>query len=155
MSGLVAAVRNGVPPACQTSRCNKDGCSVSMKGASHPRVIVDMDCKALDIQSGSRCDYLFVSEDESSVWVALIELKSGEVKASEVGEQLQGGALFAQQLLSIGDQFNFVPVLAHKSIHRLERNKLRRVRIRLRGKTRQPVLIKCGDPVTKALATGT
>ena len=155
MSGLVAAVKNVVPPACQTSRCGKDGCSVSMQGAPPLRVIVDLDCTALDI-SGSRCDYLFISEDEGGVWVAPIELKSGEVKASKVEEQLQGGAWFAQQFFTAEDQFNFVPVLAHgKSVHRLERNKLRWVRIRLRGKIQQPVLIRCGDPMTKVLATRT
>ncbi len=155
MSGLVAAVQNAVPAHCQSSRCSKDRCSVSMKGAPPLRVIIDMDCTTLVI-SGSRCDYVFISEDENSVWVAPIELKSGEVKASNVEEQLQGGAQFARQFFTAKDQFNFVPVLAHgKSVHRLERNKLRQARIRLRGKIQQPVLIRCGDPITKALATGT
>lgn len=155
MNGFVAAVKNRVPLDCQTSRCSKDGCSVSMQGAPRLRIVVDMDCKTLGIRSGSRCDYLFVGEDESSVWVAPIELKSGKVVASKVKEQLQGGAQFAQKLITVGDPFNFVPVLAHgKSIHRLERKKLRQVRIRLRDRIRQPVLIKCGDPMTKALAAG-
>lgn len=90
MSGCVAAVKKAVPPDCQSPRCSKDGCSVSMKGAPRLRVIVDLDCAALGI-SGSRCDYLFVSKDESGVWVVPIELKSGEVKASKVEEQLQVG----------------------------------------------------------------
>ena len=151
MNGLVAKVRNVVPPACQTSRHGKDGCSVSMKGAPTPRVTVDMDCKRLGIQ-GSRCDYLFVGEHQGSAWVVPIELKSGKVRTSEVRDQLQGGAQFAQTLLAAGDQFNFVPVLVHgKSIHRLELNKLRQARISLRGKIQQPRLIKCGEPVTRVL----
>ena len=124
-----------------------------MEGAPRLRVIVDLDCAVLGIL-GSRCDYLFVSRDEGGVWVVPIELKSGEVKASMVQEQLQGGAQFAQQFFTMEEPFNFVPILAHgKSIHRLERNKLRKVRIQLRDRRQQPVLIKCGDPVTEALAT--
>ena len=147
MSEIVAKVRDAVPSACQTSKCDKDGCSVSMRGAPRPRVIIDMDCKKLVIQ-GSRCDYLFVSEDQNSAWVVPIELKSGRFKVSTVKDQLQGGAQFAQALLANGDQFNFVPVLAHgKPIHPLDMNRLRAVRINLRGKKQQPRLIGCGDPL--------
>ena len=110
-----------------------------------------MDCKKLGIQ-GSRCDYLFVGEHRDRAWVVPIELKSGKVRASEVRDQLQGGARFAQTLLAAEDHFNFVPVLAHgKSIHRLELAKLRQVRINLRDKIQQPKLIKCGEPVTRVL----
>ena len=151
MSGIVAKVKNVVPPACQTSKYSKDGCSVSMKGAPPLRVMIDMDCRKLSVQ-GSRCDYLFVSEHQGSAWVVPIELKSGTVRASEVRDQLQGGARFAQTLLAVGDPFSFVPVLAHgKAIHRLDLNKLRRIRINLGGKTQQPRLIKCGEPVAKVL----
>ena len=151
MIGIVAKVKNVVPPACQTSKYSKDGCSVSMKGAPPLRVMIDMDCKELGVQ-GSRCDYLFVGEHQNRAWVVPIELKSGKVRASEVRDQLQGGAQFAQTILATGDHFNFGPVLAHgKSIHRLELNKLRQARISLGSKIQQPKLIKCGEPVAKVL----
>lgn len=122
-----------------------------MKGAPRLRVTVDMDCKHLGIQ-GSRCDYLFICEHQSRTWVVPVELKSGKFKVSDVRDQLQGGAQFAQTLLTAGDQFSFAPVLVHgKSVHRLELTKLRGIKISLRGKTEQPRLIRCGDPVTKVL----
>ena len=156
MSGLVAAVKNVVPSDCQSSRCRKDGCSVSMKDAPSLRVIVDLDCKALKI-SGSRCDYLFVSEDKGGVSVALIELKSGTVKASEVEKQLQGGAQYAQQFFTAGDQlFHFAPVLVRgKRRSKQEYNKLRQAKIKLQDKIRQPKVIESGAPITKVLATRT
>ena len=145
MNGIVARFKKDIPSACQTSKCDKDGCSVSLKDAPRFRAIVDMDCKELTIR-GSRCDYLFVVEDQGHTWVVPIELKSGGIKVPKVREQLQGGAKFAQRLLVKGDQFNFVPVLAHgKPIHPLDLDRLRAIRINLQGKRQQPRLIRCGD----------
>ena len=148
MSGIVAKVKDGVPAASQTPKCDKDNCSVSMKGAPRQRVIVDMDCNQLSIQ-GSRCDYLFVSEDESSAWVVPIEMKSGRIKEGKLKDQLQGGAQFAQALLAEEDQFSFVPVLAYgKPIGSFKMKELRKVRITFPGKRpQQLILIKCGDPL--------
>ena len=148
MNQILAKIRKAVPSVCRTSMCDKDGCSVSMKGAPRPHVIIDMDCKKLGIR-GSRCDYLFISKkDQNSAWVVPIELKSGRFDVSKVRDQLQGGARFAQTLLARGDQFDFVPILAHgKPIHRAEMYRLRAVRITFRGKKQQPRLIGCGAPL--------
>ena len=151
MSAIVARIKKVVPQSCQTSRHSKDGCSVSMKGAPRLRVTVDMDCEDIEIQ-GHRCDYLFVCGHDNRTWVVLIEMKSGKFRVSDVKDQLQGSALYTQTLLAAGDQFIFVPVLAHgKSVHRLDLTKLRQVKVTLRDKIEQPKLIRCGEPVTKAL----
>lgn len=153
MSGVVAAVRSKISPSCLTSRCRKEGCSVSMQGASSARVIVDMDSDALDIpQDRRRCDYLFIDEDNDEVWVAPIELKSGAFKGSEVVEQLRTGACVADAWLPPGNAFRFVPVLAHrKGVHPKELRKLRKEKIKLRDQTRQTVSIGCGARLITAL----
>ena len=120
---------------------------MSMSGVPRERVIVDMDCKKLVI-SGSRCDYLFVSEHRNNAWVIPIELKSGKFNVGKVRAQLQGGAQFAQTLLDNRDQFHFLPVLAHGGpIHPADMRKLRKVRIAMEGKIQQPKLIRCGAPL--------
>jgi len=109
MNEIIARIKKRIPSACQTSKCDKDNCSVSLQGTSRLRVIIDMDCKEISIK-GSRCDYLFVGEDQGRTWVVPIELKSGGIKVPNVRDQLQGGARFAQKLLVKEDKFNFVPV---------------------------------------------
>ena len=114
-------------------------------------MIIDID--ALDIDAtGRRCDCLFIGADESATYVAPIELKSGRFKGSGVVAQIQGGADVADRFLPDGQDFRFVPVLAHgRGVHPQQLQELRRARVQLRGKTRQVAAIHCGDPLTKAL----
>lgn len=153
MSGTVAAVANRVPGCCHTIRCNKDRCRVELKGAPETRLLVDMDCDGLKIPSQQkRCDYLFVGESGDTTWVAPIELKSGGFKATEVLEQIEGGVGSADDWLPEGTSFRFVPVLAHgKTVHRNDLKVLRSRKVRLRGQPKKVVLIKCGEPLAKAL----
>lgn len=152
---VVLAARNTVPPECHCRKqtCRKDGCSVSMKGTPTTRVVVDLDCNALNIPPNrKRCDYLFVGEENDTAWVAPIELKSGKFKADEIVDQLQGGADVVHKWLPPGSSFHFVPVLVHgKGVHRKDFERLRKRKIRLRNHTRQTELISCGDLLKRAL----
>lgn len=151
----VVEVANQVPGACCTTRCDKDGCRVDLrKGLPPSRVIVDLDCDGLQIPNGwKRCDYLFFGSGSDVSCVAPIELKSGGLRASTVLEQLEGGARMADTWLPPDVSFRLVPILAHgKGIRRKTLNDLRAKKIRLRGQTKRAVLIRCGEPLTKALA---
>ncbi len=154
MSGFVAAVRSKVPQDCQAASCEKKGCSASLAGLAEDRVLIDLDCAALDIpQDHRRCDYVFVEGDNDPQRIEVIELKSGAFKGNEVAEQLQGGAAAADRWLPRGTSFQFVPVLVHrKGVHRLEYRRLNQRKIKLRGLERQTKLIKCGGLLTDALA---
>ena len=153
MSESVTACANQVPDSCHATRCNKDGCRVDLKGVPRERVIIDMDCQALQIPDDhKRCDYLLVGEETNTTWVVPIELKSGGLRAREVLEQIEEGVRMADMLLPQGTSFQFVPVLAHgKGIHPHELKVLRSRKIQLRGQRKGIVLIRCGDPLTKAL----
>lgn len=154
MSESVTACANQVPDSCHATRCNKDGCRVSLNGAPQERVIIDMDCEALQIPDDQkRCDYLFVGEESSTTWVVPIELKSGGLRAGEVLEQLEEGVRMADMWLPQGTSFQLVPILAHgKGIHPHELKMLRSGKMQLRGQRKGIVIIRCGDPLTKALA---
>ena len=154
MNGPIAAVAGQVPDACCVTRCDKGGCRVDLrKGVPPSRVIVDMDCDGLRIPNGmKRCDYLFFGAGSDVTCVAPIEFKSGGLRASTVLEQLEGGARMADAWLPQEVSFRLIPILAHgKGIRRKALNELRAKKIQLRGQRKRAVLIKCGDPLTKAL----
>ena len=153
MKGVVGQVAGRVCSCCHAKRCEKDGCRVDLKGAHLVRIIVDMDCDALRIpEEQKRCDYLFVGEEHDTTCVAPIELKSGRLSASAVLEQIEGGVGMADDWLPQGVSFRFVPVLVHgRTIHPHDRKKLLSRKVQLRKQKKGVVLIKCGQPLTKAL----
>ena len=83
-----------------------------------------------------------------------MELKAGEVKASEVAAQLRAGAELAGRLVPPDAKIRFRPVVASGKIHKDEQRKLRRSpnKITFRGKQEVILRIRCGDPLTRALA---
>lgn len=155
MSGTVTACANQVPARCHATRCNKRGCRVSLKGTPRKHVLIDMDCDALQIpNSQKQCDYLFVGEENNTNWVVPIELKGGKIgSVREALRQLEEGIRMADGWLPQGISFQLVPVLAHgRKIHRNDLKVLRSGKMQLRGQRKGVVLIRCGDPLTKALA---
>ncbi len=153
MTGSVAKLTARVDNSCRSMKCNKDGCKVDLRGTPTNRLIIDMDCKALGMTNETRCDYLFVGEENKITWVVPIELKGGGVSSvTHVAKQLNGGAKLAEKLLLSGLKFQFVPVLAHgRPIHRSLRSQLRKEKIKLRGMEQKIKTIKCGDQLDKAL----
>ena len=154
MSEVVAAFAANVPPPCRAGCCERDGCSVDLVGCSARRALVDMDCLALPIPEGQqRCDYVFVGEEDDTTWVVPIELKSGTISSvNGVLRQLEGGAMTADAWLPEDSEFEFLPVVAHgKSIRLRTRERLRRLKVSLRGKTRAPEIMRCGCPLKPRL----
>ena len=153
MKGVIAQVAGRVCSCCHAKRCEKEGCRVDLKGAPPVRVIVDMDCDALRVSDEQkRCDYLFVGEERDTTCVASIELKSGRLSASTVLEQIEGGVGMADAWLPQGISFRFVPVLVHgRAIHPRDRKALLSRKVQLRKQKKGVVLIKCGQPLAKAL----
>ena len=151
--GSVAESAKKVPHCCHTTRCNRDQCSVRLEGTPPNRLIVDVDCEALGLSDETRCDYLFVSEEDKTTCVAPIELKGGKVgSVTRVANQLRGGAKLAARILPRSLAIQLVPVLAHsRSIHRVDLKKLRRERIHLRDAVGMIRIVKCGTLLVEAL----
>ena len=148
----MAKIAAKVCSSCRVEHCGKEGCRIGLEGAPSVRIIVDMDCGALQFpKDHKRCDYLFVGEEHETTCVAPIELKSGRVDASTVLEQLEGGAGMAETWLPQDVSVRFVPILAHgKKIHPNDQKRLSRP-LTLRGQRRKIERIKCGEPLVKAL----
>ena len=121
-----------------------------MEDVARCRVIVDADLAFPDHNvSGSRCDYIvFLADSDTSAVVVPMELKSGGVDASEVAEQLQCGADFADLFVPETDgDIPFLPVLVHgRSIHPKQRKTLNRVKIRFRGRDLTIKTGRCNRP---------
>lgn len=157
MSEVVAAFAANVPPPCRASCCERHGCSVDLRGCPDRRAIVDMDCLAIPLRADQpRCDYLYVGEKDDAAWVVPIELKSGTVgNVNGVLRQLEGGALTADAWLPAECEFDFLPVVAHgKDLPKRVWERLRRLRVRLRGKERSPGITRCGGLLLALLAAG-
>lgn len=139
--GLVAAVRRVVPETClETGALNKEGCTVRLKGAPAPRLVIDFDKPDAPLGThSSRCDYLFLAEASGpKAWVVPLELKKGKAAASGVEKQLQAGADAAGRLLPPAMPVRFRPIVVSRGTHKNEREKLKRLRVRYRG-TREPI----------------
>ena len=136
-------------------QCNRDKCSVRLNGAPTNRIIIDMDCEALEMTNETRCDYLFVSEGDDMTWVVPIELKGGGAGSIiRVANQLRGGAQLAAELLPESLAIQLIPVLAHKkAIHRVDLKKLRKEKIKLRHYVGMIKVVKCGTPLVRALGS--
>ena len=153
---LVKKIAGRVPDSCRVLRCMEEGCEVRLEGMpSRPhRLAIDLDCKELGINHKKRCDYLLIGQTDATIYVALIELKSGRVdNATSVTKQLQGGAnLLAARLLPSNVSFQFRPVLAYRKMHREILKQLRGKTVRLHGRTEPIKLVDCGSKLMDVFA---
>lgn len=145
---LIEEIARKIPATCRVIRCMEKGCEVRLEGMlSRPhRLAVDLNCEDLGIKNKKRCDYLFIGQTGTTLYVALIELKSGRVdSATEVAKQLQGGADHLAKLLPSNTSYQFRPVLACRRTHRDIRNQLRRKTVQLHGRKEPITLVDCGS----------
>ena len=154
MNKILDDIRAQVNADNLINSCSDKGCSADMTNIPPDRVVIhvedEFDSRNM---SGQRCDRLlfYVNTPVNDLVVAPIELKGGDVDASEAYQQLQAGANFAQHLtLKIAKTVCF-PLLFYEHIHKVQLTKLRRYRVRFRGK-KLPIQIKhCGGRLTQML----
>ena len=155
MSEVLNQIRTRVGEENLNTLRSRSGCGVNMTEAPVPRVVIDAD-RAFPAHgmAGKRCDYVifFFDTANSCLAVVPIELKGGDVKASDVSEQLQAGAKFAERFTPQATETVCLPRLFHKGIHRKERSQLQRASIRFRGEDRPIKTAHCGSPLIRALS---
>ena len=91
-------------------------CSVNLAGVSEDaRVVVDLDKVFPSGQTGrNQCECILFYFDAATNFVVVpIELKGGEVDASEASKQLKGGAAFAATHTPRGSNSLCRPILFH------------------------------------------
>ena len=122
---------------------------MSLKDIPRMRIVVDAD-KAFGAHgyNGKRCDFvLFVLECGRKLVAAPIELKSGSVEVSDVLEQLQEGAVFAERFAPKASGTVCRPILFHGAgLHRDDRSRLNRGKIRFRGVNLTVKTKRCNRP---------
>ena len=153
LSEVLDAIRKQVGEENLTNSCSSDGCHVDMTDVPRERIVVDVErVFQVNQKKGKRCDRMLLYVDEKLV-VVLIELKSGNVDATEVFRQLQSGADFAGELVPKDIETTCIPVVFHgKRIHDAQLRKLKRNEVRFLRQTFPIWKRKCGR-LTKNLAS--
>ena len=131
-------------------------CSVDLTGFSEEnRVVVDLDKVFPSGQEGeNQCEcILFYLDDLGNFVVVPMELKGGEVDASEAFNQLKGGAAFATDYVPSGSKNICHPILFHNRISRSEVKQLKssRSKVHFRGKSFEIKTARCGDKLVDVL----
>jgi hypothetical protein len=126
----------------------KEGCRVSMANIPSERVVLDVD---LVFPTGradtNQCDFVlfYIDTAQDSLIGVPMELKRGDVDASEAVAQLQEGARIVDSCTPNDVEMNLVLILVHGgSMHRSQRNKLRTARITFRGEEFPINTTRCG-----------
>ena len=143
LSEVLDEIRKQVGKENLTNSCGGD-----MTDVPRERIVVDLEqVFQVNRRSGKRCDQVlfYVDWTRSKLVVVLIELKSGNVNATEVSEQLQGGAKFADEVVPQDIETTCIPVVFHgKRIHHAQLRKLKRNEVRFRRQTFPVRKERCG-----------
>lgn len=141
-------IRQWVGDRKAASPYTKEGCRVSMANIPSARVVLDVDLAfPTDRSDTNQCDFVlfYVDTAQNNLVGVPMELKRGDVDASEAVAQLQEGARIVDDCTPNDVEMNLVLVLVHGgSIHRSQRNRLRTARIRFRGAEFPINTARCG-----------
>ena len=150
MSEVLSEIRERVGEENLINSCGDRRCRVDMTDIPRERVVVNVDTAFPANQSADkRCDRILIYGDtvKNRLVVALIELKSGTFKATDVSEQLQGSVNLFGGLIPQVLEVTYVPVLFHgKGVSKLQRRDLNRHPVRFRNQKFPIRLKKCGEP---------
>ena len=154
MCDLMERLKGEIPKRAIVNKCAKEGCEVSLRNAPSPHLVINVDDPFFGLENESHCDFLFIScacagEDN---WVVPLELKRGSPNATEMTNQLQAGAGFAQVRIPAKHKTQFRPVGVYgRRLHKDQMDKLKKARISFRSKKYEIKLIRCGTPLKNAL----
>lgn len=96
---------------------------------------------------------MFYSED-SSITVAVIEIKAGSLDVSKACSQITAGALVAESLIQHENTITFLPIILHgRGLKTIERRNLeKRGRISFRGKQTATICKRCETEFEKIVS---
>ena len=154
MGNLVKRIKKNLPAGCiAKGKYRKEGCSVSLKGAPTPPIMIDLDKPQAPVeQNDPKCDYIFIGGC-GDVWLAPLELKKGDLDASKVVKQLQAGADIAARIIPAGEPVQFQPVAVFGGrLHPAQKRELSKSssQIRFRDEPFKIQLLTCGQPLIEA-----
>ena len=131
-------------------------CSANLTGVSESdRVVVDLDKVFPSGQEGeNQCEcVIFYFDDAGNFVVVPIELKGGEVDASEASKQLKGGAAFAIDYTPKGVKSICHPILFCNGMSKAEYRQLKKPQsqVPFGGKSFEIKTARCGDKLAGVL----
>ena len=152
----VSIVREKTDARCHVTSCGDSGCSLSMRNAPEPNVLLSLEHEAAPVDaSAPRSDILYVGGGEQrGEWVAPIELTASAARVSKFLPQLRAGAEIASRLLPRNLQVRFRAIAVYGGeLRRIERvNFLKPAnQVSFRNKATPVKLVRCGSPLTNAL----
>ena len=158
MSDVLEEIRKKVGNNALSNSCKKHGCRVSFQDMPSRRIIYDVDRGFTPQQTqGNRCDYVLFFESVSikTVFAIPVELKSGDVDASQASKQLQRGLDIANSLIPATTESSCYPILFHgKKLHPKQRYTLNRSKVSFRGRKLTIITSRCNRPKNLAIALG-
>ena len=118
----------------------REGCRVSLANLPRERVMLDVDrAFPTDRAVKAQCDFIlfYVDADRESLVIVPMELKRGDVDASDAIKQLQEGASIAARLVPRNVKTICIPLLVYgnKRIRKEQNEKLRRSTVNFRGQS--------------------
>ena len=151
---LVSQVKQKVSDECFDTKCNKEGCLLTLVNVPRPFLLIDMDHEKapIDKQDQNRCDYIFVSDD--GAWTAPLELTRGKLEASKVVPQLKAGAKVVERIVPPRARVQFRAIAIYGGeFRRAERDKLNQKtnHIPFRGEVYPIKARRCGSPLVSVL----
>ena len=150
MNSPLKKIGSRINAHCLASKIDKGGCSVGLRGAPAPFVVVDLDHPSSPVgPSSTKCDYIFFAEEgKAGLWAVPLELKSSAVNPNGVSLQLQAGAKIVEKIVRALSPVRFVPVVAHgRKVHRKQYHELAKRRISFRKERHAIKLMECGTPL--------
>ncbi len=156
MSKVLDQIRSQVGTENLSTSCKRGKCGVFLEDVPSQRVLVDADLAfpAHKIE-GQRCDFVlfFISTCQDTLIMVPMELKGGNVDASEASEQLRQGAVFADRFTPGNFLTSCRPILFHrKRIHPKQRKTLNRAKVLFRGLKLTIKTAYCNQPKNLARA---
>ena len=143
MNNILQCIRDEIGAEHCPPSCSKDRCKVDLKGTPSPYLIVDPESKSKQGKdpanhspnNNKKCDLIFFFQNsDGNLVIVPLELKTGEVKATPVRDQLQAGVCFAERIIPKSCHPACQPILFHSgNLHKLQRTELNRAKIRLPG----------------------
>ena len=152
MTNLIDQVKRKLPNGCLANKLSKSGCTVKLDGAPASSIKIDMEkCEPLVGQNETRCDYIFIGGC-NDVFLVPLELMKGKADVTKIVKQLQAGAdIAAHRIIPENKSLQFQPVAVCGEYRKQDARKLRKSRIRFRGKPIYIEPLKCGALFTNAV----
>lgn len=142
-------VNKRVQSSCVASNCSKQGCTLSLKGLSNLKVLVDLDKPGAPVKQGSpKCDYIMFAciNKNDTFCVAPIEMKRGSANASKMTSQLVAGAEIAMRLVSKQPDTKFIPIAVYGGrLHSVQSRNFRSKRVKFHGESYPITLVRSGN----------